>query len=79
MNSAVSRGFDSILINNLFTMYSMSGDPDDFESLVNYEYNAGIITAMMHTISTKDVVHIASNIENFLAQICYIIFFEIII
>ena len=53
-------------VNNLFTMYSMSGNPDDFESLVNYDYNAGIITAMMHTISTKDVVHIASNIENFL-------------
>ena len=25
-------------VNNLFTMYSMSGDPDDFSSLVGYEY-----------------------------------------
>ena len=53
-------------VNNLFTMYSMSGDPDDFESLVNYEYDTGLITTMMHTVSTKDVVRIADDIENFL-------------
>jgi hypothetical protein len=53
-------------VNNLFTMYSMSGEPDDFESLVNYEYDAGLITAMMHTVSTRDVVLIANDIENFL-------------
>ena len=32
-------------VNNLFTMYSMSGDPDDFSSLVDYEYKVGLITA----------------------------------
>ena len=53
-------------INNLFTMYSMSGDPNDFESLVNYEYNTGLITAMMHTVSTKEVINIADNIQRFL-------------
>tara|TARA_Y100000590_G_scaffold470044_1_gene661573 strand:- start:2740 stop:5025 length:2286 start_codon:yes stop_codon:yes gene_type:complete len=53
-------------INNLFTMYSMSGDPSDFESLVNYEYNTGIITAMMHSVSTTDVIQIANKIEKFL-------------
>jgi hypothetical protein len=26
-------------VNNLFTMYSMSGDPDDFSSLVDYDYS----------------------------------------
>ena len=53
-------------VNNLFTMYSMSGAPDDFESLVNQKYDTGLITAMMHTVSTKDVVLIADNIKNFL-------------
>ena len=53
-------------VNNLFTMYSMSGNPDDFESLVNYEYNTGLIIAMMHTVSTKDVVRIVDDIEDFL-------------
>jgi len=53
-------------VNNLFTMYSMSGDPDDFQSLVNYEYNTGIITAMMHTVSTNEVIKMADDINNFL-------------
>ena len=53
-------------VNNLFTMYAMSGNPDDFASLVNYEYDTGLITAMMHTVSTRNVVQIVENIENFL-------------
>jgi len=32
-------------VNNLFTMYSMSGDPDDFSSMVDYDYKVGLITA----------------------------------
>ena len=53
-------------INNLFTMYSLTGDPEDFGSLVNYEYNTGIITAMMHTISTREIIHLNDQINNFL-------------
>ena len=53
-------------VNNLFTTYSISGNSDDFESLVNDEYEAGIITTMMHTVSTMDVVRIADDIEGFL-------------
>ena len=53
-------------VNNLFTMYSMSGNPDDFESLVNDEYEVGLITTMMHTVSTMDVVRISDDIEEFL-------------
>ena len=53
-------------INNLFTMYSISGDPDDFESLVNYEYDTGLITTMMHTLSTKEVINIYSEIQEFI-------------
>ncbi len=50
-------------INNLFTMYSMSGDPDDFESLVDYEYETGLITAMMQSVSTKEIVIMADQIK----------------
>ncbi|MDP6852683.1 MAG: MMPL family transporter [Candidatus Marinimicrobia bacterium] len=53
-------------VNNLFTMYSMSGDPDDFESLVDYDYEKGLITAMMHSISTKETVEISNQIEHFI-------------
>ncbi|MFQ6674697.1 MAG: RND family transporter, partial [Fidelibacterota bacterium] len=37
-------------VNNLFTLYSMSGDPDDFSSLVDYDYRTGLLTALMGTI-----------------------------
>jgi hypothetical protein len=53
-------------VNNLFTMYSMSGDDDDFSALVDYEYETGLITAMMQTISTKEVVAHADTINKFI-------------
>ena len=53
-------------INNLFTMYSMSGDLDDFESLINHDYDVGLITTMMHTVSTNDVVKLSNKIDSFL-------------
>jgi len=42
-------------INNLFTMYSMSGDPDDFSSMVDYEYKIGLITAFSKVMSTIEI------------------------
>ncbi|SVA88349.1 uncharacterized protein METZ01_LOCUS141203, partial [marine metagenome] len=56
-------------INNLFTMYSMSGDPDDFEALVDYEYKTGLITAMMQSVSTKEIVIMADQIEAYIDNI----------
>lgn len=55
-------------VNNLFTMYSMSGDPDDFSALVDYDYKKGLATSMMRSISTKEVVTLVEEIETFLAQ-----------
>ena len=42
-------------VNNLFTMYSMSGDPDDFSSMVDYEYRIGLITAFSKVMSTIEI------------------------
>ncbi|MDP6877755.1 MAG: MMPL family transporter [Candidatus Marinimicrobia bacterium] len=42
-------------VNNLFTMYSMSGDPDDFSSLVDYDYKVGLITAFSKVMTTKEI------------------------
>ena len=42
-------------VNNLFTMYSMSGDPGDFEALVDYEYKIGLITAFADVMSTEQI------------------------
>ncbi|MDP7608577.1 MAG: MMPL family transporter, partial [Candidatus Marinimicrobia bacterium] len=55
-------------INNLFTMYSMSGEPDDFEALVNYEYETGLITAMMQSVSTKEIVIMADQIKAYIEE-----------
>ena len=63
-------------INNLFTMYSISGDPEDFESLINYSYDTGLLTAMMHTVSTRDVVHIVNDINYLKLFFQYINFFS---
>lgn len=51
-------------VNNLFTMYSMSGDPDDFSSLINYDYSVGLISAFLRNMSSKDVIQFVQNTEN---------------
>ena len=53
-------------VNNLFTMYSMSGDPDDFNSLVDYEYETGIITSLLNSISTNESVEMVTELESFI-------------
>ena len=53
-------------VNNLFTLYSMSGDPDDFESLVDYDYETGLITTLMRTISTTEIAKFVNETEEFI-------------
>ncbi|NOZ03006.1 MAG: RND family transporter [FCB group bacterium] len=53
-------------VNNLFTLYSMSGDPDDFSSLVDYEYKTGLITALMRTVPTSEIVRFVKDINDFI-------------
>ena len=55
-------------VNNLFTLYSMSGDPEDFSALVDYDYGSGLITAMLSTASTSKVVAIVRGLEDFIAE-----------
>ena len=53
-------------VNNLFTLYSMSGDPDDFESLVDYDYETGLITAFMGSVSTQEIAKFVNEIDQFI-------------
>ena len=53
-------------VNNLFTMYSMTGDPDDFSSLIDYEYKSALITSMMQSISTSETVELVANVEEWI-------------
>lgn len=52
-------------VNNLFTLYSMSGDPEDFSSLVDYDYEAALVTAMMRSVSTDEIVEFVEETKEF--------------
>lgn len=51
-------------INNLFTMYSMSGNPEDFEALVDYEYKIGLITAFADVMSTEQIFSYTNKLND---------------
>ena len=53
-------------VNNLFTMYALSGDSDDFSALVDYEYKVGIITALMKSVSTDQIYYFVKNMEDYI-------------
>jgi hypothetical protein len=55
-------------INNLFTMYSMSGDPEDFSSLVDYDYSVGLTSALMRNISSKEIIKFVEETEEVIDQ-----------
>ena len=55
-------------VNNLFTMYSMSGDPDDFSSLVDYEYSSAVTTAMLQTVPTSEIVKFMDYVEDYVEK-----------
>ncbi|NOZ75840.1 MAG: MMPL family transporter [FCB group bacterium] len=53
-------------VNNLFTLYSMSGDPDDFSSLVDYDYSEGLITALLQNIPTSQMGPFIDGVNGFI-------------
>ncbi len=52
-------------VNNLFTMYAMSGDPEDFSALVDYEYSVGLVTAMAQNMSTQEAEAYVEKVNQF--------------
>lgn len=55
-------------VNNLLTLYSMSGDPDDFSGLVDYNYEVGLLSAFMKTMRTSKIVEVVEDINEFMAE-----------
>jgi len=55
-------------VNNLFTMYAMSGDPDDFSALVDYEYSVGLVTAMSQNMTTNEADSYVKKVGKFVDQ-----------
>ena len=59
---------DQQKVNNLYTMYSMSGDPEDLSSLVDYEYSKALITAILKNHSTNESVEFVNEIDDYVEQ-----------
>ncbi|MEC8915922.1 MAG: MMPL family transporter, partial [Candidatus Neomarinimicrobiota bacterium] len=53
-------------VNNLFTMYSMSGDPEDFSAMIDYDYTVGLITALSTVMTTDEVFSFVVSISNYI-------------
>jgi len=55
-------------VNNLFTIYSMSGDEDDFSSISNEDYSTGLINVRLKSVSTENANKIVQNTSKDLSQ-----------
>ncbi|UCD37347.1 MAG: MMPL family transporter [Fidelibacterota bacterium] len=51
---------------NLLTLYSMSGDPDDFSSLVDYDYRTGLISATVKMSATEELLGMVDRVRDFI-------------
>jgi hydrophobe/amphiphile efflux-3 (HAE3) family protein len=46
-----------------FELYSMSGDPDDFEKMVDFPYEHALLTARLNTASTKKMDSVINRVK----------------
>ena len=60
---------DKQKVSNLLLMYSMSGDYDDLSSMVDYNYNTGLITALSSVMSTDQIISFVKEIEYFVSKL----------
>lgn len=54
-------------INNLFTMYDLAGNSEDFSSLVNQNNSVGLISSLSSTMSTDQVFYFIENLSNYIS------------
>ncbi len=50
-----------------FELYSMSGDPEDFEKMVDFTYENALITGRINTLSTPELRKLKNNVEKMTA------------
>ena len=53
-------------VNNLFTMYHMSGDPEDLSALVDHDHEVALITSLSSVMSTEDVFLFVESISEYI-------------
>lgn len=67
-NPAFSTIPDSAeLVSQYLLLYSMSGDPGDFDAYVDYDYRQAKLTAFLKTDSTASVERLIAKVEQFAA------------
>ena len=54
-------------INNLFFLYGMNDDTE-LDKIINYENNSTIVTSLMKTFSTTELIEYRQNIKNHISQ-----------
>ncbi|MFO7177425.1 MAG: MMPL family transporter [Pseudomonadota bacterium] len=76
MNRAISDGkaeADVIpdtreAISQLFLLYNMGGNPQDFERLVDFDYRHALVTARVNSLSTSDIAAVVNHIREYTAR-----------
>ena len=68
LNDREEEGYDRIpdtrnAVAQYFELYSMSGDPDDFEKMVDFPYEHALLTARLNTASTKKMDHVIDRLK----------------
>ena len=68
LNDEEEEGYDRIpdsrnAVAQYFELYSMSGDPDDFEKMVDFPYEHALLTARLNTASTKKMDHVIDRLK----------------
>ncbi len=68
LNDEGEEGYDKIpdtrnAVAQYFELYSMSGDPDDFEKMVDFPYEHALITARINTSSTPKLNKLIKQIN----------------
>ena len=69
LNDQAESGYDAIpntrnAVAQYFELYNMSGDPEDFEKMVDFNYEHAIITARINTSSTPVLRQVVDRIKN---------------
>ena len=68
LNDPEEEGYDKIpdsrnAVAQYFELYSMSGDPDDFEKMVDFPYEHALLTARLNTASTKKMERVIKRVK----------------
>jgi len=69
LNEENEAGYDTVpdtrnAVAQYFELYNMSGNPDDFEKMVDFDYEYAIITARINSSSTPVLRRVVDRIKN---------------